>query len=222
MLEHDFLLLDRSGSMGGSMWVEALNAINGYVKKLADENVNTGVTLAVFDSNEPFKVIRDRILPKTWHNVTSREVEPRGGTPLYDATAKLVSLAEAGAPWGQKYDRVSIVIMTDGEENSSQEYNAYTVKNLLDRCREKGWAITFLGANFDNARQAASLGGAYSTTINTTMKNYAGTMANMATKRAAYSHTGVATSMSWTPSEQAEAAEINITPTTTADENKTA
>lgn len=64
-MQHDFVLLDRSGSMEGPMWTEALNSVNAYVKKLAEDNVDTGVTLALFDGNEPFLIVRDRITPQT-------------------------------------------------------------------------------------------------------------------------------------------------------------
>lgn len=52
-MQHDFILLDRSGSMSdpAGNWAEALSAVNAYVKKLADDKVDTGVTLATFDTD---------------------------------------------------------------------------------------------------------------------------------------------------------------------------
>lgn len=41
-MQHDFILLDRSGSME-SLWVEALGSVNAYVTKLAEDKVDTGV-----------------------------------------------------------------------------------------------------------------------------------------------------------------------------------
>jgi hypothetical protein len=67
-MQHDFILLDRSGSMS-TVWTEALSSINAYVQKLADDKVDTGVTLATFDKDGAefkFEVIRDRIIPGTW------------------------------------------------------------------------------------------------------------------------------------------------------------
>lgn len=116
-MQHDFILLDRSGSMQ-SLWTEALSSINAYVKKLVDDKVDTGVTLATFDSSDKlhFDVIRDRITPPTWRAVSNEDATPRGFTPLSDATGRIVALAEAG-----KYDKVAIIIMTDGHENASRE-----------------------------------------------------------------------------------------------------
>lgn len=143
-MQHDFILLDRSSSMS-TMWGEALASVNGYVKKLADDGgIDTGVTLAVFDTNHDgkldFNVIRDRIVPKTWKPVANDEASPRGSTPLNDATGRIVGLANAGA-----YDKVAIIIMTDGHENSSRELSRYQVKAMLDQCRAKNWQVIFPG-----------------------------------------------------------------------------
>lgn len=184
-MQHDFILLDRSGSMEGNMWREALGAINGYVKKLADNNIDTGVTLACFDSNEPFVILRDRIIPNTWREVTNKDAEPRGGTPLNDATGKLLDLAERG-----NYDKVAIIIMTDGQENSSTEYTVPQIKARLDRVRARNWQVIFLGANFDNASQAASYGNARGNTISAAAGNFSAATSNLAGKRAVYGAIG--------------------------------
>jgi hypothetical protein len=199
-MQHDFILLDRSGSMK-ELWAEALSSVNAYVKKLAEDKVDTGVTLAVFDGQGglDFKVVRDRIIPSTWHPVTSADAEPRGMTPLNDATGRIVSLARAG-----NYDKVAIIIMTDGHENDSKELSVQQARSLLDDCRTKGWQVIFLGADFDNAAQADS----YNNDVNATMSAVRGTFAahthSVASKRAFYGATGQ--SMSWTDAEKAELA----------------
>src|SRR5262249_53900873 len=163
LMQHDFILLDRSGSMAeGGKWPEALNAVNGYVSKLATDNVDTGVTLAVFDKDRDaldYRVVRERIIPSTWHTVSDKEVSPRGWTPLNDAIGRMVASAKAG-----NYDRVAIIIVTDGMENASVELNHAQAKALLDECRQRGWQVIFLGADFDNMAQAMSLGNAAAAT----------------------------------------------------------
>lgn len=206
-MQHDFILLDRSGSMAVN-WVEAIGSVNAYVAKLAEDNVDTGVTLAVFDHNVgkmDFTVIRDRITPSTWRKVDVKEVEPRGGTPLNDATGKIVALANAGRPGGASYDRVAIIIMTDGEENQSTELSVTQAKLLLDQCRAKGWQVIFLGANFDNARQATSYGTQSMHTVMASAGNFARATTDMASKRAIYGNTGQA--MNFSDLEKATLAE---------------
>lgn len=220
MLQHDFIVLDRSGSMAGSIWMESLNSINAYVAKLAADNVDTGVTIAVFDTNGPFEIIRNRVTPKTFKPLLHREqigestgnlLEPRGGTPLNDATMRLLDTAEAGAPWGEKYEKAAIVIVTDGGENASQEFGTGTggtakVKNRLDAVRSKGWQVVYLGANFDNQAQAMSYGATRGSTVSATVGNMVDTMNLMATKRGMYG-TGAAATMDWSETEKTEVAQ---------------
>lgn len=198
-MQHDFILLDRSGSME-TLWKEALGSVNAYVEKLAEDKVDTGVTLAVFD-NQSFDVIRDRIIPSTWHKVTDKDAMPRGGTPLNDAVGKIVALAEKG-----NYDKVAIIIMTDGHENASKELTVQTAKALLDRCRGKGWVVQFLGANFDNAAQATSYGNAARNTVFVASGNLSASTVAMASKRAFYGATGQAATMNWSDDEKADLA----------------
>ena len=97
-MQHDFILLDRSGSMQ-VLWSEALNSVNAYVKKLADDKVDTGVTLATFDKDGDqfkFEVVRDRIIPSTWKPVSSEDATPRGMTPLNDAIGRMVAPPKPG------------------------------------------------------------------------------------------------------------------------------
>lgn len=188
-MQHDFILLDRSGSMQ-SLWAEALNSVNGYVKRLADDKIDTGVTLAAFDRHNglfTFDILRDRIIPATWRPVTDTDAAPRGMTPLNDATGRLVNLAEAG-----NYEKVAIIIMTDGHENASAEMSTGAVKAALDRCRAKNWQVIFLGADFDNAQQAQMYGAAAAQTVQSSVQNLTPTMDALSSMRGAYASTGAA------------------------------
>jgi hypothetical protein len=199
-MQHDFILLDRSGSMH-TQWAEALSAINGYVAKLAEDKIDTGVTLAAFDKNAgdlDFKVLRDRITPETWRPVTPEDAQPRGLTPLSDATGRIVALANAG-----NYDKVAIIIMTDGAENASRELTVPQARRLLDDCRKKNWQVLFLGANFDNSVQAESYGATQDCLIQSSTKNMGATMGAMASSRAAYATTGAR--MKFTDKDKADA-----------------
>lgn len=196
-MQHDFILLDRSGSMQ-SLWTEALSSINSYVKKLADDKIDTGVTLATFDGDNgrlAFDIIRDRIIPSTWKAVSSEDATPRGMTPLSDATGKIVSLAKAG-----NYDKVAIIIITDGAENASRELTVAQAKASLDECRAKNWQVIFLGANFDNAQQAAAYGNSSFATSAVAKGNLGDATTTMANARSRYAATGA--SMGFTDEEK--------------------
>lgn len=51
------------------------------------------------------------------------------------------------------------VIITDGMENSSQEYSYEKIKNMIEYQKERySWEFVFLGANIDAVETAASFG----------------------------------------------------------------
>jgi hypothetical protein len=153
-----YILLDRSGSMQ-SLWVEALSSVNAFAKELANKKdgpaVDSHVTLAVFDSQETlrFDVLRRKQAALHWEPVTDKDATPRGMTPLLDAMARIIALAEADNP-----DKAVIVMMTDGAENASREVTRDGIKQALDRVKARGWEVIFLGANFDNISDAGSVG----------------------------------------------------------------
>lgn len=188
--QRDFILLDRSGSME-DLWAEALNSVNAYVAKLAADKVNTSVTLALFDKDQgslDFNVVRDRVAPDAWKDVTKHDAVPRGMTPLNDAIGRLVSMART-----EDRERTAIIVMTDGEENSSRELSANDARRLLDECRQRGWQVIFLGANYDNVRQARSYGVPQAATMDSiSASNLAKTMSHTASLRSAYGATGTA------------------------------
>lgn len=52
-----------------------------------------------------------------------------------------------------------VVIITDGEENSSREYSADKVHSMIEHEKEKyGWEFIFLGANIDAVQTAQRFG----------------------------------------------------------------
>ena len=179
-----YILLDRTGSMS-NIWPEALSSVNAYADDLGAEarGLNSSVTLAVFDYQDglKFDVLRDHTVPRYWRDVTSAEASPRGMTPLYDAIGRMVSMAEKDDP-----QKAVLVIMTDGEENSSQEFNQAQAKAALDRARAHGWEVVFLGAQFANFTDAQGVGMAGNQTMAVDKSGLTATMQRLAKKSADY------------------------------------
>jgi uncharacterized protein with von Willebrand factor type A (vWA) domain len=138
-----YILLDRSGSMQ-NLWAEAIGSINAYVEKLPKE---TDVYMAVFDNE--YDVVRQS-KAGSWKPVTNTEVSPRGMTALYDASARIMQRAI-----DDNSEKTILVVMTDGEENSSQNFKQADVKNLTAKIDAKKWELIFLGANFDKVSEVA-------------------------------------------------------------------
>lgn len=140
-----YILLDRSGSME-TQWSEALGSINGYVENLP---AKTRVVFATFDSIS-YDTLRDTTA-KEWRNLSNDDATPRGGTPLYDSAARMM--------WrilDEKADRAVFLVMTDGFENQSQNFNQSSVKKLVKDLENKKYEVIFLGANFDKVGDVAT------------------------------------------------------------------
>jgi hypothetical protein len=140
-----------------SIWDEALSSVNAYAASIAGQagDVVPQITLAVFDAQDglQFDVLRRAVQPDGWQPVTDKEASPRGMTPLFDAIARLISMAEADNP-----EKAVIVIMTDGAENASREVTKDGVKAALGRAEKRGWEVVFLGAEFANFSDADAVG----------------------------------------------------------------
>ncbi len=208
---HSYVLLDRTGSMGG-IWDEALGSVNAYVDALtkpvdgAAPDPGEKVTVAVFDHHSVlhFDVIRKGVLLPDWKKVTNADATPRGMTPLFDALARTVALAEADNP-----GRAVIVVMTDGAENASKEVTKDGAKAALDRARARGWEVVFLGADFAKFSDADSVGVAGSKSMAMAPGMFEGSMRKLAAKNRAY-FADFARSVDFDEEDRAESGEAEV------------
>lgn len=212
-MNHDYILLDRSGSMkDAGKWTDSVNAINGYVKGLAERKVDTGATLAIFDkpggeAGMRFEIVRDRIVPSTWRNVTQDEYVPYGWTPLNEALLRIIEIANRAGHTNS--DHVAIIVLTDGMENASDiKATRAEAKKALDACRARGWEVIFIGANFDNWSQAESYGSLRASQYASASANLGNTMGVMSVNRAS-KVAGQSVSMDFTNEQKAQLDQTN-------------
>jgi len=93
-------------------------------------------------------------------SLTPHKYRPHGGTALMDAIAETINMAEIHQPrmWADQDDNtVSVVILTDGDENSSKAYTPQHVAGLINYKRTQEWNFVFLGANQDAIMKAGDL-----------------------------------------------------------------
>jgi len=152
-------ILDKSGSMAG---LEA-DTIGGYNAMLKQQRAVEGechMTTVLFDNN--YELLHDRIDIKAVSALTAKEYQVGGSTALFDAigrTIHKIGQAQKHTAADYRAEKVMVVIITDGEENSSREYSTEKVKALIERQRTRyGWEFIFLGANIDAVDTAGRFG----------------------------------------------------------------
>lgn len=144
---HVQIVLDRSGSMG-PIAAATIDALNGFLAKQRKAPGQLRLSLADFDSQEPFRVAIDAVPIAEVVDLTSADFDPRGGTPLFDAIGLAVERCDARVAGDAAEDQV-LVVLTDGLENASSDFSGPQVSKLLDQRQEQGWAVLYLGANQD-------------------------------------------------------------------------
>lgn len=158
---HLYVLLDRSGSMAGM----ADDVIAGFNRLLADQQADghdAVMTFVQFDTVEPQDVVADAVPVIEMTPLTPATFEPRGGTPLLDATGRLLgkafNRATGRAAAGAPAESVVFVTITDGHENQSLEFTKAAVADTIAARQAEGWTFVFLGADVDAYDEATALG----------------------------------------------------------------
>jgi len=112
-------------------------------KKQKESKVDFNFTLIFFNSE--IKFIHKNLESDKIPELTSKDYNPMDTTSLYDAIGKGIEYQKT-----QSMDNVIFVILTDGHENSSQEYNKRGIQNMIKDLENKNkWQFVYLGANQD-------------------------------------------------------------------------
>lgn len=152
-------ILDRSGSMSG-LEEDTIGGYNSMLKKQQKEEGEAIVTTVLFDNE--YEIIHDRTNIKEIQPISEKEYFVRGSTALLDAVGRTIDKiirATRNTKKDYQVDKVMFVIITDGMENDSREYDYEGIKAMIERQKENyGWEFVFLGANIDAIFTAARFG----------------------------------------------------------------
>jgi hypothetical protein len=159
------VLLDRSGSMqqGRSDHEGGLRAFVEDQRKLPGEVLFTFVQ---FDSDNPLEVVYDGA-PLGDVSEDKLRLNPRGTTPLLEATGKTIAHVRERHGKGEAPKLTVMAIVTDGQENASgPDWTKGRVKDAIAECEKDGWKVLYLGANVDAFSEAGGMGLASSAALN--------------------------------------------------------
>lgn len=112
------------------------------------------MTLAQFDTE--YEVLFDGV-PVA--ELRDYRLDPRGATALLDAVERTISTVRARLaelPREKRPTNIILAVVTDGLENSSQEWTRDTVMVAVKDRIDAGWHCTLLGANLGAIQERGS------------------------------------------------------------------
>ena len=141
-------ILDRSGSMSGSE-EHTISSFNEYLEKEKKNKFNTKITTVLFDHD--YEYLHERVDVSKVKPLTREDYYVRGCTALYDALGNTISLMER-----KDTDKVLFIIITDGYENASKEYDNKKIKKLIKK--HSDWEFIYIGADIDSYAAGGAIG----------------------------------------------------------------
>ncbi len=143
----NLLVVDESGSMSiiRSQALAGINETLSTIRKMqkTHKHLEQHVTLITFDSTHK-NVVYDNARAIHALPLHAKDYNPRGATPFYDAIG--MGIAKVNALTTEE-DSVLVTIITDGEENCSEDYSLQMVKNLIAKLKKQNWTFTFIGTD---------------------------------------------------------------------------
>ena len=125
-------ILDRSGSMAG-LENDTIGGYNSLIEKQKKEQGEAVVTLVLFD--DKYELVYDHADINKIKPLTNREYYARGMTALLDAVGKIITQVQnrhQTALENEIPNNTMVVIITDGYENASKEFNLNKIKQLIE------------------------------------------------------------------------------------------
>lgn len=151
----NLIILDESGSMSSmtNQTISGCNETLNIIRSTAQQHKDTMKSLVSIYAFQEGGPVKSRYLiknakPEDVRDVTTKDYEPWGSTPLLDAVGS--TLTELKAIAATHDDATGIItVMTDGYENSSTQYTWQDVARLISQFKEMGWTVNLIGANVD-------------------------------------------------------------------------
>lgn len=163
--EYLAVVLDESGSMG-SIMRDTVVGFDTFVNKQVTEARTKKVRMPrlwLTRFNTQVKVPFSGTIISQVKSLNSKEINytPSGGTALLDGigyTLQAINRSLEAELNPIKRPAVNVVIITDGEENSSRVYTNEAIRTMVKAAEEKGWTFIFMGANIDSFSVGSTLG----------------------------------------------------------------
>lgn len=148
-------VLDETSSMQVRKDV-TISGFNEWAQEMEKFPGEVLFNLIKFNTSKHELLIKQATLGITKPRLTVENYQPAALTPLFDAVGRAIRETEKQLTELPEDTEVILVILTDGEENSSQEFTLEGIQSLIQEKINAGWAVTYLGVS-ENAWQGGEL-----------------------------------------------------------------
>lgn len=156
-LLHICFVLDESGSMYYSS-TDVIGGFKSLIEEQKEQDQGECIVSVYRFSNE----VKCDYIGKPVQEISDLEYSPGGSTSMNDGIGTAIDEIGEWLSNMNESERPSknlIVIMTDGQENSSQKYSFKDIKDRIKHQEEKyNWSFVYMGTDLSNMADADQLG----------------------------------------------------------------
>lgn len=195
------VIIDESGSMG-NVKSDTIGGFNSFLETHQKLGGDAKLTLVKFDTK--YSIVNNGTPVQDVLKLDKDTYYPGGMTALLDAVGKTIDEVGkrlSGTPEDERPEKVMVMIITDGEENSSKEYTLDQVRNKIKEQQDTWkWEFVFLGADQDAWSNASSMG--VHNAVNFVQADMGNTLKKMSHYSSSYRTRGVADMNSYNMSDE--------------------
>ena len=153
-------VIDESGSMQGTE-SDVIGGFNNFIEQQKLHHQGK-ITFSLYKFNSYWSQILNDLPIEEIRPLTSGDYTPGGLTALYDTIGNAIADIENQSKYTKsehKASMVMMVIITDGQENASREYDSRKIKQMIQELEQsENWQFIYLGADLENFADADTLG----------------------------------------------------------------
>lgn len=149
-------IVDESGSME-TCRQQVISGYNEFVGDLKREKeLDIRFSLTLFDT-EVRTVVKGELVREI-RDMETNDYRPAGNTALYDALGATLNALETRLK-GDTETPITVIVMTDGQENSSREFTREAIRTRIEGLQRQGnWTFVFMAADQDARAAGGAIG----------------------------------------------------------------
>jgi hypothetical protein len=155
---HYIFIIDRSGSMH-TIREDTEGGLRAFIDRQLEGIGDAKRTVSLYQFDTEHDCVYS-FAPLA--SAKDYKLVPRGGTALLDACGMAIQGSGkllAKMPEDERPYQVTVVIATDGQENSSHSFTRDGIRKMITHQQDKyNWKFTYIGANQDAFAEAGSIG----------------------------------------------------------------